>query len=262
MARKRKERALKSPTITIIGEGATERYYFTHLKRLNGFNYFCKPRNFTEQSLEEMQRQIERVLADDGIAVCVFDADVTRFNAAERQRLEYMRRKYAENPAVVLCDSMPSIEFWFLLHYLNTNCYFATSNEVISVLQKYLPAFSKQQLSLSKEQWVTELVKDGKLNTAISNAVAIGDNGESYSHLNRLFELLRQKITPAFGMSESRRFERDCACFGRSLFHGFGALVPDEDLSAETDDEDGVCTGAHAYIETFNKEFELIGAKH
>ena len=38
MARKIKERKLKNPTITIIGEGATERYYFTHLKRLCGYN--------------------------------------------------------------------------------------------------------------------------------------------------------------------------------------------------------------------------------
>ena len=32
MARRIRERKLKNLTITIIGEGATERYYFTHLK--------------------------------------------------------------------------------------------------------------------------------------------------------------------------------------------------------------------------------------
>ena len=64
MARKIKERKIKNPTITIIGEGATERFYFTHLKRLNGYKYTCKPRNFTEQTFDEMQKQIERVLAD------------------------------------------------------------------------------------------------------------------------------------------------------------------------------------------------------
>lgn len=49
--------------ITIIGEGATERYYFTHLKRLRGYNYTCKPRNFTEQTFDEMQKQIDGYLA-------------------------------------------------------------------------------------------------------------------------------------------------------------------------------------------------------
>mgnify|MGYP000205209928 CR=1 FL=1 len=190
MARKIKERKLKAPTITIIGEGATERFYFTHLKRLKGYNYMCKPRNFTEQSLEEMQRHVERVLADDGIAVCVFDADVTRIHPAEKLKLDNMRRKYEGNPSVLLCDSMPSIEFWFLLHFLNTNRYFATSDDVISVLKKHIPLFSKQQSFLSNETWVNALLKDEKLKSAISNAVSIGDEGESYTHLHRLFALI------------------------------------------------------------------------
>lgn len=151
---------------------------------------FAKPRNFTEQSLEEMQRQIERVLADDGIAVCVFDADVTRIHLSEKQKLDNMRRRYDDNPNVILCDSMPSIEFWFLLHYLNTNRYFASSNDVITILQKYLPAFSKQQSYLSKESWVNGLAMDDKLRTAINNAILIGDSGESYTHLHKLFERL------------------------------------------------------------------------
>lgn len=190
MARRIKERKLKNPTITIIGEGATERYYFTHLKRLRGYNYVCKPRNFTEQTFDEMQKQIERVLADNGIAVCVFDADVTRTRPAEKAKFEDMKRKYADNPAVILCDSMPSIEFWFLLHYLNTNRYFATSDDVIDVLHRYMPNFSKHQSFLSKESWVSELLADNRLDTAIVNANTIGTEGESYSRLPDLFEIV------------------------------------------------------------------------
>lgn len=190
MARRIRERKLKNPTITIIGEGATERYYFTHLKRLRGYNYVCKPRNFTEQTFDEMRKQIERVLADNGIAVCVFDADVTRTRPAEKAKFEYLKRKYADNPAVILCDSMPSIEFWFLLHYLNTNRYFATSDDVINALHRYMPNFSKHQSFLSKEAWVSELLADNRLDTAIINANIIGIEGESYSQLPKLFQLI------------------------------------------------------------------------
>lgn len=190
MARRIKERELKNPTITIIGEGATERYYFTHLKRLRGYNYICKPRNFTEQNIDDIQHQVERVLADGGIAVCVFDVDVTRLHQADKAKFDAMRQRYANNPAVIICESMPSIEFWFLLHYLNTNRYFATSDDVIAVLHRYLPNFSKQQTYLSKENWVTTLLADNKLTTAINNAVAIGEEGESYSNLYKLFSLL------------------------------------------------------------------------
>lgn len=190
MARRIKERELKNPTITIIGEGATERYYFTHLKRLRGYNYVCKPRNFTEQTFDEMQKQIDRVLADGGIAVCVFDADVTRTRPAEKTKYEDMFRKYASNPSVVLCDSMPSIEFWFLLHYLNTNRYFATSDDVIAVLRRFIPDFSKHQSFLSRETWVSDLISDNRLDTALSNANAMGTEGESYSKLPELFQLI------------------------------------------------------------------------
>lgn len=190
MARRIKERELKNPTITIIGEGATERYYFTHLKRLRGYNYVCKPRNFTEQTFDEMQKQIDRVLADNGIAGCVFDADVTRTRPAEKIKYDDMRRKYAKNPSVILCDSMPSIEFWFLLHYLNTNRYFATSDDVITVLRRLIPDFSKHQSFLSKETWVSALLADNCLNTALDNANAIGTEGESYSKLPKLFEFI------------------------------------------------------------------------
>lgn len=191
MARKIKERELKNPTITIIGEGATERYYFTHLKRLRGYNYVCKPRNFTEQTFDEMQKQIDRVLADNGIAVCVFDADVTRTRPVEKIKYDDMRRKYAKNPSVILCDSMPSIEFWFLLHYLNTNRYFATSDDVITVLRRFIPNFSKHQSFLSKDTWVSELMRNDKLGFAISRAIKL-NAGESYSNIYKLFGVLEQ----------------------------------------------------------------------
>lgn len=191
MARKIKERELKNPTITIIGERATERYYFTHLKRLRGYNYVCKPRNFTEQTFDEMQKQIDRVLADNGIAVCVFDADVTRTRPAEKIKYDDMRRKYAKNPSVILCDSMPSIEFWFLLHYLNTNRYFATSDDVITVLRRFIPDFSKHQSFLSKDTWVSELMRNDKLGFAISRAIKL-NAGESYSNIYKLFGVLEQ----------------------------------------------------------------------
>lgn len=190
MARRIKERKLKNPTITIIGEGATERYYFTHLKRLCGYKYICKPRNFTEQTIDEMQRQIDRVLNDGGIAVCVFDADVTRTKPAERLKYERMYRKYSGNRTVILCDSMPSIEFWFLLHYLNTTRYFATSDEVISILRRFIPGFSKHQSFLSKETWVAAMLNEDRLGTAISTATAMAADSESYSNLYKLFNIL------------------------------------------------------------------------
>ena len=193
MARKTQQRSLRQPEITIIGEGATERFYFTNLRRLKDYRYTCKPRNFTEQSLDEIQKQVDRVLADRGIAVCVFDTDITRNNPTERAKFEALCQKYKDRKDVIICDSMPSIEFWFLLHYLNTNRYFATANDVIDVLHKYIPDFSKQEKFLSKEKWVADLLADHRLETAIQRAQAFGTEGESYSNLPKAFEVIEDK---------------------------------------------------------------------
>ena len=193
MARKTQQRSLRQPEITIIGEGATERFYFTNLRRLKDYRYTCKPRNFTEQSLDEIQKQVDRVLADRGIAVCVFDTDITRNNPTERAKFEALCQKYKDRKDVIICDSMPSIEFWFLLHYLNTNRYFATSDNVIDVMHKYIPDFSKQEKFLSKEKWVADLLADHRLEIAIQRALAFGTEGESYSNLPKAFEVIEDK---------------------------------------------------------------------
>ena len=188
----RRERTIKSPQITIIGEGLTERLYSTHLRRLQGYRYTCKPRNFAQQSLDEMQKLVDKALADLSIAVLVFDADVARGNKLEKAKLDSLRRKYKGNKNVLICDSMPSIEFWFLIHYLNTNRYFNTSNDVIDVLRKYIPDFDKHEKFLSQEKWVADLLSEERLKTACQRAEAMGIEGASYSNVYKAFAIFEK----------------------------------------------------------------------
>ena len=183
----RKERTIKSPQITIIGEGLTERLYFTHLRRLKNYRYTCKPRNFARQSLEEMEKLVDNAIADLCIAVLVFDADVARTNKLEQAKLDALQRKYKNSQNVIICDSMPSIEFWFLLHYLNTTRHFNTSNDVIDVLRKYIPAFDKNERFLSQEKWVAELLSEGRVDTACKRARSIDTQSASYSNVYKAF---------------------------------------------------------------------------
>ena len=112
MARGRKEREIKRSRITVVGEGLTEKWYFEHLRSIKGFRYDCKPRFFTQQSYSEMSKLIDWVLENGGIAVCVCDADITRTNPTEQARLKELKQKFSNNDNVIICDSMPSIEFW------------------------------------------------------------------------------------------------------------------------------------------------------
>ena len=195
MARVRKERELKRSRITVIGEGLTERWYFDHLRTVMGYRYDCKPRFFARQSYDEMRKLIEWVLQNGGIAVCVCDADITRTNLVENQRLKEMKEQYASNDKVLICDSMPSIEFWFLLHYLETSRYFRDSAEVADVLRRWLPTFQKNSTFLEKVQWVAELCADDKLNIACTHATSLSQNpqAESYSNVFKAINLFKEQ---------------------------------------------------------------------
>jgi hypothetical protein len=194
MARRRKERELKRSRITVIGEGLTERWYFDHLRTVMGYRYDCKPRFFSHQSYDEMRKLIEWVLQNDGIAVCVCDADITRDNIAESQKLKEMKAAYDSNEKVFICDSMPSIEFWFLLHYIETSRHFHDSDEVASALRRFIPAFQKHNSFLEKIQWVADLCKDDKLTTACMRAKLLCKNEQSgsYSNVFKAIELFTE----------------------------------------------------------------------
>lgn len=68
---------------------------------------------------------------------------MTRVDDAAKSGLGGMKEKYKDSQDVLICDSMPSIEFWFLIHYLNTAKYFADSKAVIVKLREWLPEYRK-----------------------------------------------------------------------------------------------------------------------
>ena len=192
MARVKRERELKRSRITVIGEGLTERWYFEHLRTIKGYRYDCKPRFFTRQSYEEMMKLIDWILQNGGIAVCVCDADITRENEERRKMLLEMKATYAKESRVLICDSMPSIEFWFLIHYLNTRQYFKDSDAIINILRKFIPEYNKTGSFLEKQNWVAEMSTDARLNDACKRAALLGPQDESYSELYNAITLFTE----------------------------------------------------------------------
>ncbi len=78
---------------------------------------------------------------------------------------------------------MPSIEYWLLLHFENTNRYFGSSAKVIESLKKYLVGFDKKEHFLKQEKWLLTLIKDDKMQLAYQRAKAFGHKGESYTDM-------------------------------------------------------------------------------
>ena len=183
MARKESTTQVREAIPTIIGAGITEKWYFTHLQTKYRVRMKIRPRFFGKETVFTLEKKLTEVLKDGGRAIIVFDADVSTWNKAEKERLEAMRSKYAKNSRVLLCDSMPSIEYWFLLHYANTNRHFGTSKAVITELVKHIKEFDKTETFLKNQKWVDDMSDDGRIEAAAQRAIAFGIDSESYTNV-------------------------------------------------------------------------------
>lgn len=190
MARQFENRNQQKHSITILGEGITEQYYFTHLRTLYGFRYTIKPYYFSVTSLAEMDKKIAEAITDNGFAIAVFDADVAHRNDSEKMKLKTIHRKYDKKKNVVICDSLTSIEFWFLLHYENTNRFFKDSTATEKELCKYIHEYEKTTKFLQDNKWVSNLCAEGKMELAKNRAKTFGTEGESYSNIYKAIEFL------------------------------------------------------------------------
>lgn len=192
MARRRETRKMREPLPTVIGAGITEKWYFRHLKILCGYRMDVKPRYFGSDTAYDMQKLVDNVLAMGGKAICVFDMDTTHWDAAEKERKDMFMKLYANHPDVILCDSMPSIEFWFLLHFEKTNKHFSSSDKVIEVLERYMP-YEKKEKFLENISWVQRLLAEGRMQRALDNATELGRSGESYTNIPKAILFLSEE---------------------------------------------------------------------
>ena len=192
MVRKTSLRQRRNPIPTIIGAGITEQWYFTHLKALRGYRVKIRPRFFGTETAAGLDKKIEEVLRDESIAICVFDADVSTWNEAERKKLTALQKKYEGNASVLLCDSMPSIEYWFLLHFKHTTRHFGTSKAVVKELKKYIPQYDKTEQFLSNQRWVEEMTGEGRQEQACEYADKMDTSGGSYTRVHKVFPHIEQ----------------------------------------------------------------------
>ena len=192
MARHIENKKQRTPSVTIIGEGITEQFYFTHIRTILGYHFTIKPYYFSVTSLVEIDKKIAESIQDGGHAIAVFDADVANRNDVEKKKLDSIRKKYATKKNVILCDSLTSIEYWFLLHFENTNKFFKDSAATEAELKKHIPDYEKKKKFLQNVKWVEDLCTEGKCIEAIRRAAEFGMEGESYSNIYKAFELFEQ----------------------------------------------------------------------
>lgn len=170
--------------IYVIGEGKTEKFYFTHLRKIFGFKCTVHPRFCRNTSVSDIAGKIKSLLSGDITIFVVFDADVSLRNPKERKSLSELRKEYQLVSNVVFCDSLPSIEYWFLIHYKDTQRAFNNSREAERELKKFIPNYIKTESFLKNEKWVSDMSKNhGDLWEAVDRAKSYGQEGASYTNI-------------------------------------------------------------------------------
>lgn len=176
--------------INIVGEGLTELFYFSHLKKLCGYRCSISPRLFENNSIDKIDKKVKELLKEDVFVICVFDADVIRHSETENKKFTSFKNRYANNKNVLLCDSLQSIEFWFLLHYEDTCRHFKDSDATERALKHYIPNYDKSRKFLEKDKWVSDMISDGKLDKASLLAKKYAGK-DSYSELWKAMDKLQ-----------------------------------------------------------------------
>ena len=190
MARKSGTLNSRTPIPVIIGAGITEQRYFTHLQNLLDLRCRIRPRYFGTEDIRQLDKKISQVIESGAIAICIFDADTTQFNETEKAKVAALKKKYEGKKNVILCDSLPSIEYWFLLHYEDTNRFFKNSAAAETALQKYISDYDKTDGFLSKQKWVENMIEDGKLEMAKSRAKKYENSERAYSKVYKAIDFV------------------------------------------------------------------------
>ncbi len=198
----------------VSGGSNTERYYFTHINDLTEYKFNIRPRYFGDESnyTEAFPRRIQEILStnNDAKVFCVFDWDTVHGNEARLKKhceFEELFKVEIAAGSVTLCPSMPSIEYWFLLHFVDytglMKSYGAAANRLAPYLKPCFPDSKKPLKKLLKTEkclkepiWVENLCAEGKLATAIERAeknikaaVEAGKLEEqSYSYVYKVFK--------------------------------------------------------------------------
>lgn len=198
----------------ISGGTNTERWYFVHINDITDYKFNIIPEYFGDESsyIEVFPKRIKGILEKntDAKVFCVFDWD-TIFNdddnLAKHKAFENEIQADIDNGKVILCPSMPSIEYWFLLHFQNYTELIKTNGNAIGILAPHIKAWFSSDKKLSKilksekhikfPHWVEKLCSDGKLALAIQRAenninTAKENNdldNQSYTYVYKLFKL-------------------------------------------------------------------------
>ncbi|MGQ1786904.1 MULTISPECIES: RloB domain-containing protein [unclassified Saccharicrinis] len=169
MGRIRRERRFNLK-YAVLGEGITEQWYLSHLKKHKGYRFSIRPSLFADIGIENAEGIIDELLSGGCDHITFLTDYDTIVNQGKKVEFERFVSKYKDVEEVLICDSMPSIEYWFLLHFNYTTKEFVNCDEVVKDLKTHIVDYSKKKTFLKKDKWFKQLINEEGLNNAIGNA--------------------------------------------------------------------------------------------
>jgi hypothetical protein len=169
MSRQSGRRQIKKSYV-VLGDGQTEYYYLKHLKKIKEYRFILRPSLFDSITIETVEELIDEYLSGDCDQIIYFTDYDTIVNQNKLTEFKKLKQKYKNIKEVFICETMPCIEFWFLLHFGLTTWEYRNAKEVTKDLIKCFNNYSKEIKFLEKQKWVSDLCSKGKLERAIKNA--------------------------------------------------------------------------------------------
>lgn len=127
--------------------------------------------------------------------ICIYVNDMDSIVAQDRKK-QYEEAKHkalkASRGELKVIESMPCIEFWFLLHFYYTSKYYPTFESLKQEIKKSIPSYDKTEVWAQK---IYSILKDNTdaaiCNSKKSMAQKLCNEGDcSYTNMHELFETL------------------------------------------------------------------------
>lgn len=170
--RRKKEKRFRVK-YAVLGEGITEQWYLRHLKEFKGYVYVIRPSLFADITIEKAEGIIDELVTGGCNQITYLTDYDTVVAQGKRDIFNKIVRKYNDVEEVLICDSMPSIELWFLLHFKYSTKEYTNCAELVRDLKVYLPEYQKRRTYLEKGEWFNQLVQNGGDEQAQENAIKL-----------------------------------------------------------------------------------------
>lgn len=171
---------------TIILAGLTERWYFSHLQSFYNLKIKIRPRFLI--NFENLRNSIKQTIHDEGKAIIIYNRSILSDCKINIEQFAKFKQKYEKNNKVMFCEVSPSIEWWFVLHYIEGDQVFETSEAVKDELKKHIKDFEISDSFLMNPKWVEELCSDNKLIAAYNRAKKYNKTSENQMSIWKIME--------------------------------------------------------------------------